>query len=198
MDTPPERRGGGGVCGGKCICLSVTATLLSLGLLFLILGLTVFKPRRPTISITSVAVSHLDFALDLARLRVLLNVSLDSVISVHNPNRVGFKYHRGDAILSHRGNQIGDVPVPAGKIGSRETRSLNLTISVMADRIASDSALFTDVVSGVVPFRAYVRLSGKVRIVFSIHVTAYSTCDVDLVLSNQTISNLKCHYRTKL
>ncbi|KAL1545365.1 hypothetical protein AAHA92_22102 [Salvia divinorum] len=182
----------------RCICLSVTAALLALGLLFLILGLTVFKPRRPTTKVDSVALDDLDFSVDLARLRVVLNVSLALGLTVHNPNRVGFKYRNGTALLRHRGNDIGEVPVPAGRIGSRDTRSLNLTLALMADRIISDSTLFSDVVSGTLPIQAYVKLSGKVRLVFSIHVATYTTCDVDVILRNQTLSNLKCHYRTKL
>ncbi|XP_047979143.1 uncharacterized protein LOC125221056 [Salvia hispanica] len=183
---------------GRCICLSVTAALLALGLLLLILGLTVFKARHPTTRMDSVALDDLDFSVDLARLRVVVNVSLALGLTVHNPNRVGFKYHDGTALLRHRGNEIGEVPVPAGRIGARDTRSLNLTLALMADRIVSDSTLFNDVVSGTLPIQAYVKLSGKVRIVFSIHVATYTTCDVDVILSNRTLSNLKCHYRTKL
>ncbi|KAG6436990.1 hypothetical protein SASPL_101897 [Salvia splendens] len=184
----------------RCICLSATAAaLLALGLLLLlILGLTVFKARRPTTRVDSVALDDLDFSVDLARLRVVVNVSLAIGITIHNPNRVGFKYHNGTALLRHRGNEIGEVPVPAGRIGERDTRSLNLTLALMADRIVSDSTLFNDVVSGTLPIQAYVKLSGKVRIVLSIHVATYSTCDVDVILTNRTLSNLKCHYRTNI
>ncbi|KAG6433665.1 hypothetical protein SASPL_105280 [Salvia splendens] len=187
-------------CGrrGRRICLCASAAVLGLGLLLLILGLTVFKARRPTTRVDSVALDDLDFSLDLARLRVAVNVTLALGLTVHNPNRVGFKYRNGTALLRHRGNDIGEVPVPAGRIGARDTRSLNLTLALMADRIVSDSAMFNDFVSGTLPIQAYVKLSGKVRIVFSIHVATYTTCDVDVMLRNQTLSNLKCHYRTKL
>lgn len=182
----------------RCVCLSVTAVLLALGLLILILALTVFKPRRPTTTVSSVALDNLSVGFNIAPPQLLLNVSLDIAVSVHNPNRVGFRYHRGDAILRHRSNDIGDVPIPAGRIGARDTRGLNLTLSLMGDRILSDSALFSDVTAGVVPFEAYIKLSGKVRILFSIHVTTYSTCDLDIFIANQSISNLNCRYRTKL
>lgn len=182
----------------RCICLSITVALVAIGLLFLILGLTVFKPRRPTTKVDSVALEDLDLDVDFARLRVLLNVSVAVGITIHNPNRVGFRYHDGTAIIRHRRHDIGEVPVSSGRIGSRDTRSLNLTLAVMTNSIASDSTLFSDVVSGTLPFQAYIRLTGKVRILFSFHVTIYTTCDVDLILTNRTLSNLKCHYRTKL
>lgn len=172
--------------------------VLGLGLLFLILGLTVFKAKRPVITINSVSLENLDMAVDIARLRVLVNVTLDAGVSVHNPNRVGFKYTNSTAVLRHRGNEVGEAPVPAGRIGPRDTRSLNLTLSLMADRLLSDSALYSDVISGTLPFQTYIRISGKVRILFNIHVVTYATCDVDIDLANRTLSNLKCHYKTKL
>lgn len=182
----------------RCICLWVTALILGLGLLLLILGLTVFKAKRPLTTVNSVALDDLDFSLDITRLRVLLNVTLDLGISLTNPNRVGFKYSNGTAFLMYRGNDVGEVPVPAGKIGARDTRSLNLTLTLMADRLLSNSALYSDVVSGTLPFQTYIRIAGKVRILFNIHVVTYTTCDLEISVANRTLSNQKCHYKTKL
>ncbi|KAI3473067.1 hypothetical protein Pfo_030359, partial [Paulownia fortunei] len=181
-----------------CICLWVTAVILGLGLLFLILGLTVFKAKRPVTTVNSVSLDDLDFSVDIARLRVLLNVTLGVGISVNNPNRVGFKYTNSTAFLRYRGNDVGEVPVPSGKIGARDTRSLNLTLTLMADRLLSNSALYSDVISGTLPFQTYIRIAGKVRILFNIHVVTYTTCDLEINLANRTLSNQKCHYKTKL
>ncbi|PIN01037.1 hypothetical protein CDL12_21784 [Handroanthus impetiginosus] len=182
----------------RCICLSVTAVILALGLLFLILGLTVFKAKRPVTTVNSVALDDLDFSLDIARFRVLLNVTLDVDMSIYNPNRVGFKYSNGTASLRYRGTDVGVIPVPAGKIGSRDTRSMNLTLTLMADRLLSNSALYSDAISGTLPFQAYVRIPGKARIIFSIHVVTYTTCDVEVDLGNRTISKQDCNYKAKL
>ncbi|KAK6118167.1 hypothetical protein DH2020_048068 [Rehmannia glutinosa] len=144
------------------------------------------------------SLDDLDFSLDIARLRVFLNVTLDIAISVNNPNRVGFKYTNSTAFLRYKGNDVGEVPVPAGKIGARDTRSMNLTLTLMADRLLSNSALYTDVISGTLPFQTYIRLAGKVRILFNIHVVTYTTCDLDIDLANRNVSSQKCHYKTKL
>lgn len=182
----------------RCICLSVTAVILALGLLFLILGLTVFKAKHPVTTVNSVTLQDLDFSFDITRLRVFLNVTLDANVSIKNPNRVGFKYRDSTAILRHRGNDVGSVPVPAGRIGSKSTKSMNLTLTIMADRLMSDASVYSDAVSGTLPFQTYVRISGKVRIVVSIHVVSKATCDFDINLVNQTLSNMNCHYKTKL
>ncbi|KAI3472958.1 hypothetical protein Pfo_030039 [Paulownia fortunei] len=195
MGSPKHRRTN---TRRRCICLWVTAVILGLGLLFLILGLTVFKAKRPVTTVNSVSLDDLDFSVDIARLRVLLNVTLGVGISVNNPNRVGFKYTNSTAFLRYRGNDVGEVPVPSGKIGARDTRSLNLTLTLMADRLLSNSALYSDVISGTLPFQTYIRIAGKVRILFNIHVVTYTTCDLEINLANRTLSNQKCHYKTKL
>ncbi|KAL6573804.1 hypothetical protein OROHE_002263 [Orobanche hederae] len=131
----------------SCICLSVIALILALGLLFLILGLTVFKVKRPRTTVDFVSLQDLDFSLDIARLRVRLNVTLDLGISLTNPNRVGFKYTNSTAFLRYRAADVGEVPISAGKIGARDTHPLNLTLTLMADRLLFNSALYTDVIS---------------------------------------------------
>ncbi|KAL8516963.1 hypothetical protein ACS0TY_015273 [Phlomoides rotata] len=182
----------------KCICLSVTAVILALGLLFLTLGLTVFKAKHPVIAVNSVALDDLNFAFDFTRLRVLLNVTLDVNISVKNPNRVGFKYRNSSAVLRYRGNEVGSVPVPAGRIGSDSTKPMNLTLTLMADRLISDASLYSDVLSGTIPFQTYVRISGHVRLLVSIHVVSQATCDFDINVLNRSLSNMNCRYKTKL
>ncbi|KAL3654857.1 hypothetical protein CASFOL_000643 [Castilleja foliolosa] len=194
--TPPPKHKPRRRC--KCICLSVTAVLLGLGLLLLILGLTVFKVKKPTTTVDSVSVQDLDLSVDIARLRVLLNVTLDFTITATNPNRVGFKYTDSTAYIRYKGNDVGEVPIPAGSIGARDTRSMNLTLTLMADRLLSNSALYTDVISGTLPLQTYVRLAGKVRILFNFHVVASTTCDLDISIANRTVANQKCHYKTKL
>ncbi|KAL3615834.1 hypothetical protein CASFOL_040128 [Castilleja foliolosa] len=182
----------------KCICLSVTASILGLGLLFLILGLTVFKVKHPTTTVDSISIQDLDLSLDIVKLRVLLNVTLDLGVTVTNPNSVGFKYTNSTAYLRYKGIDVGEVPVPAGRIGARDTRSLNLTLNLMADRLLSNSALYADVISGTLPLQTYVRLAGKVRVLFNFDVVTYTTCDLEISVTDRTVSNQKCQYKTKL
>ncbi|XP_051131815.1 uncharacterized protein LOC127251909 [Andrographis paniculata] len=192
---------GAGGRSGRCLCLCplvAAAVVMGVGLLFLVLGLTVFKARRPTTSVDSVSLSHLDASLDLASLRVNLNVTLDIGLAVGNPNRVGFRYSRSTAFLRYRGNNVGEVPVPDGKIGARETRPLNLTLTLMADRLLSNSALYSDITSGTLPFQTHIRIAGRVRMLFKIHVVTYTTCDLQIELADRALSQQKCRYKTKL
>lgn len=180
------------------ICLCLIAFILGLGLLCLILGLTVFKAKRPTTTVDSITLSDVDFSVDVLGLRVSLNLTLDTDVTLRNSNRVSFKYSNSTCYLRFKGNDVGEVPVPAGRIGARDTRRLNLTLSLMADRLLSSSEFYSDVVSGTLPLQTYIRMSGKVRILFSFHVVAYSTCDLVIDLTSRSIANQSCHYRSKL
>lgn len=179
-------------------CFICLAILLLLGLLFLILGLTVFKAKKPVMSVNDVSLADLDVSFDIARLLVHLNVTLNADLTVKNPNRVGFKYASTSAILQYKGQVVGDAPVPAGKIGSGETRPMNITLTVMADRLLSESGLYSDVMSGALPLTTYVKLSGAVHILFKIHVKSSSTCDLFVDVLNRKLVNQTCHYKTKL
>lgn len=183
----------------RCVCLwAAVAVVIALALLFLILGLTVFKRKRPSTTVNDISLADLNFSVDIARLRVHFNVSLDADITVRNPNRVGFKYSDSNAFLRYRGNDIGQIPLPAGEIGARDARNLNLTLTVMADRLLSDSNFYSDVISGVLYLQTFIRVSGKVRILFSFHVVSFATCDLEIHLSTRSLVNQTCHYNTKL
>ncbi|KAL3531584.1 hypothetical protein ACH5RR_005105 [Cinchona calisaya] len=186
-------------CTSKRICAAVTAVILILGLVILVLGLTVFKAKRPVTTVNSVSIRDFDLSLDILGLKVRLNVTLDANIAVKNPNRVGFRFDNSSAVLKYRGQVVGDVPIPAGKIGPKETLPMNITLTLLADRLLSNSNLYSDVVTGgTLPLSTFTRISGHVRILFKIRVVSYTTCDLYVDAINRRITNQTCHYKTKL
>ncbi|KAK2996523.1 hypothetical protein RJ639_002762 [Escallonia herrerae] len=180
------------------ICLAVTLSLLALVLLIVILALTVFKTKRPVNTVNSVSLKDFDLSLDIARLRVHLNLTLDVNLSIRNPNKIGFKYTNGSALIKYRGEVVAEVPIPAGKIGADKTTAMNLTLTVLADRLLSNSNTYSDVIAGDLPLTIYTRISGKVKILFSFHVVSYTTCDVNVNVATRSLSHQTCHYKTKL
>ncbi|KAI4355964.1 hypothetical protein L6164_000019 [Bauhinia variegata] len=182
-------------------CLAVTAAVvIAIVLIIVILAFTVFKAKRPVSTVDSVKLENLHVGLDIAQLRVDLNVTLKVDVSVENPNKVGFKYSGSAAQLNYRGQMIGEAPIPAGDISPGEKTGMNLTLTIMADRLLSNSQLFSDVTSGELPVNTFVRLSGKVRVLgfIKFHVVSSSSCDVTVNISNRTIGDQVCHYKTKL
>ncbi|XWS13169.1 hypothetical protein CRYUN_Cryun36dG0014600 [Craigia yunnanensis] len=186
----------------KCrnICFGVMGVLIFSIILIVILAFTVFKAKRPVTTIDSVSLYNLKFSVDLARLQALLNASLNVDLSIKNPNKVGFKYTDSAAQLNYRGQQVGEVPIPAGKISADETVPMNLTLTIMADRLVSDSKFFSDVSGGELPLNAFAKISGKVNVfkLFKIHVVSSTSCDFTVFLSNSSVGNQDCKYKTKL
>ncbi|KAJ6699328.1 LATE EMBRYOGENESIS ABUNDANT (LEA) HYDROXYPROLINE-RICH GLYCOPROTEIN FAMILY [Salix purpurea] len=183
------------------VCLGVTAAaILVIFLILLILGLTVFKPKQTTTTVDSTSISDLKVSLDIARLSVHVNLSLDVNLSIKNPNKVSAKYKNSSASLNYRGQVVGEVPIPAGKISADTTQPMNVTLTLLADRLLTDSQFFSDAMAGAIPFNTLTKISGKVSIfnLFKVHFTSTTSCDLVVFVSNRTTGDQKCKYKTKL
>lgn len=184
----------------RSLCICIAAVILVIVTVVVILALTVFKPKRPVTIFDSVSVKNLKADLDIARLRVDLNVTLDVDLRIKNPNKVGFKYKNSSAVLNYRDEQVGDVGIPGGDISPDETKRVNVTLTIMADRLLSRSQVYSDVLAGALPMNTHSRVSGKVRVlgIFKIHVVSTSSCDFTVNVLNRSISDQSCTYKTNL
>ncbi|KAJ9543018.1 hypothetical protein OSB04_022725 [Centaurea solstitialis] len=181
------------------ICSSIIAVILAIALILLILALTVFKAKKPVLTVNSVAIQDFDVSVNPLPIQVSLNLSLALDISIENPNKVGVKYRSSFASIRYKGKEVGEVPIPAGEIGSDTTKQMNLTLTVFADRLLTDSSIYGDVLSGNLPFTTYTKIKGKVRVLFvHIKVSSTSTCDVNIDVSSRSITNQTCHYKNKI
>lgn len=183
-----------------CCCIGTTiCIIIAIVILILILAFTVFKPKRPVISYNNVSVKDLDISFDITKFKVHLNVTLDVNLSVKNPNKAGFKYSDSTAFINYRGQLVGEVPIPADQISAGETKPMNVSLTLLADRLLSNSNLYSDVQSGVVPLNSYIRLPGKVKILgLKIRAVSTSSCDFSVYTSNRTIADQSCQYKTQL
>ncbi|KAL5974891.1 hypothetical protein ACLOJK_031565 [Asimina triloba] len=188
------------ICKRRYICLGICAFVLFLVILFVILGFTVFKPKHAVTTVDFIRLSGMRVAFDLLRLRVEVNVTLDLGISVKNPNPVSFSFGNSTAYLYYRGGVVGEAPIPAGAISSHGTMGLNVSLAVMADRLVTDSNLLSDVRSGTLPLQTSSRIAGKVTLLnmFKHRVVSYTYCDLSIDISNRTVGESHCKYRTKI
>ncbi|KAK9050282.1 hypothetical protein SSX86_030748 [Deinandra increscens subsp. villosa] len=184
----------------RIICWSTVIGInLLIFLVVLILSLTVFRARKPEITINSIKLDDLDLSVNPIPLNISLNLTLSLEISIRNPNKVSAKYRNTSAALLYRGKDIGNVPVPAGRIGSDDTTRLNLTLTVFADRVATDGEIYRDILKGNLGVTAYTRIKAKVRVLFiHIHVKATSSCDVNIDIMSSSIKNQTCHAKVKI
>lgn len=74
---------------------------------------------------------------------------------------------------------------------------MNLSATVMADRLLSKSQLYSDVVSGVLNFNSLVKLSIKI-ILFKVGVDTTTSYNFFVFISNQIVGKEKGKSKTKL
>ncbi|KAL8206012.1 hypothetical protein R6Q57_009563 [Mikania cordata] len=183
------------------ICLSLIAIIILLvALIIIILAFTVFKAKKPITTVNSVAVKDLDASVTLIPLRVSLNVSLGLDITIKNPNKVRVKFRNSSAILYYKGDVVGDVPIPSGEIGSDGSKQLNLTLTVFADRLLTNTNVYGEILGGNLTVSTYTRITGKARVLnlFNIRIVSISSCDLDISISDRRVSNQTCRNSNKI
>ncbi|KAJ0088818.1 hypothetical protein Patl1_31626 [Pistacia atlantica] len=158
------KKGGSGNRKRRNICIGLGVTLILLIVLMVILAFTVFKAKDPVITVDAVALDDLKVRLDMARVTVNLNLTVSVNLTVENPNKVGMKYKDSAALLIYRGEEVGEVPIPAGKVSGDETVHMVVFLTVMTDRFASNRQIFSDMVAGSLPLSTNTKISGKVSI----------------------------------
>nr|XP_016498206.1 PREDICTED: uncharacterized protein LOC107816969 [Nicotiana tabacum] len=183
------------------ICMLVLCAHIILVITFAILNFTVLRPKRPVVTLDSLTLKDLTVSIDAARFKVFLNITMSGDLSIYNPNRVSFQYEDINPYIEYRGEEFGDVHVPAGKIGSRTTTAINFVLIIMADRLSSDPNLYSDVVEkGILPLNIYVKLKGKVKlnVLFKVKVKVSTKCDLSLDIHTASLANQSCQSKTKL
>ncbi|XP_031261991.1 uncharacterized protein LOC116120187 [Pistacia vera] len=200
MDIEAKNQRGFGNRKRRNICISLGVTLILIILILVILAFTVFKAKDPVVTVDSVALENLSVRLDMPRVTVNINLTIAVSLTVENPNKVGMTYKDSAALLIYRGEQVGEAPIPAGKISADESVPMNVLMTVMADRFMSNSQTFNDVVAGSLPLSTNTKISGKVSIfnMIKVHVTSVSNCSFTVLISNRTVSDRQCTYKNSL
>ncbi|KAK9920174.1 hypothetical protein M0R45_028733 [Rubus argutus] len=186
---------------GRNICLAATVAVGVIVLILVVLCLTVFKAKDPETTVNSVVLRNFQADFNIPKVSVDVNVTLDVDLSVKNPNKVGFKYTNSTASLNYRSVLVGQVPIGAGEISSDQTKPMDVTLTIMADRfLGKTSELLSDVAAGTIPFNTVTKISGKVTIlgIFKVHVVSTTSCDFNVDVSSKTAGDQVCTYKTKL
>lgn len=71
----------------KKICMFILCAYMLVIITYTILNFTVFKPKRPTITLNSITLEDLAVSVDAARFKVNFNVTMNGSVSIENPNR---------------------------------------------------------------------------------------------------------------
>ncbi|XP_058739850.1 uncharacterized protein LOC131612047 [Vicia villosa] len=183
-------------CGKKWkVCVAATIGIVILIILtVVILAFTVFKPKQVVSTVDSVEVHDMDMGFSVLTMSVNMNVTLDVSVSVKNPNVYGLKYYDGSAQINYRGQLIGEAPIPNGEISGGQTKVVNMTLTLMADRVLTNTRILSDVSLNTMPLNAFMRVSGEVNVLglIKIHAKSISSCNFNLHISDKKIVNYVC------
>lgn len=180
------------LCCGVCLVL-----LVSLAIVVIVLGQTIFKFRDPKISLSNVKVENISVNFDVVSLSTLLSVSVSAAVRVDNPNYYDFKYNNSTVLLMYHEDQVGEVELGAGAIRSRKTVDIPALITVDGVKVLLNG--LQDVTSGVANVVLDAVIPGRVNLahIYKKHVTAMVNCNVDIFISNQTLKQNTCKQTIK-
>lgn len=183
------------------ICLAAIVIVLAFIALLVILFFTLFKPKHPVTTVNSIDLRDLQVPSDFPRVRLDLNLTLNVNLSIKNPNKASFKYgNDSTSLIYYKKDVVAEGIIPAGKISSDETKVFNIEVRIFADRLIGNPEVYSDVISGKLPFTTYTRISGRISVlhVFKRHIVTYSWCDISIDVVNRSIEKSHCKYKTKL
>ncbi|XP_074580714.1 uncharacterized protein LOC141837164 [Curcuma longa] len=189
----------------RCRCslfLCCLLVLIFLAVAALVLALTIFKIRNPSAALVSVRVVGASPHFSFLPPRVDINVTLDLLVRLHNPNYVSFA-HGSDGLirLRYRGGQVGEAAVAPGRIPARGTEMIHLAAAVEVDRILTDlGPLLRDIAAGEVGLDAEAWLPGQVTVPWFVkfHVQAAINCHVAFGVEDLRVRVQECTHSASL
>ncbi|KAL3702213.1 hypothetical protein R1sor_020235 [Riccia sorocarpa] len=197
-ESKPPKRSKKKIC--LWCCGITTGVIVLVVVILVILLFTLFKPKDPKLTVESVVLNG--FSFDISNLlSPRVNVSLDTGVSVKNPNYASFKFRNTTAYIFYHGKPIGESSIPAGEIKSRGTAHLTVPVDVFITSSLLNANLTNDLAAGVFPVSTQVEIRGTanfLNIVKLKNARSISNCNVEIFLSNQTLKSVDCDNNLKV
>ncbi|XP_042479448.1 late embryogenesis abundant protein At1g64065-like [Macadamia integrifolia] len=211
----------------KKFCICYISVSLVIGLVLpLVLIFTVFKVKKPTMTLNSVQFEKVSISnsTSLAGIPSLnpttptttttstnpsINMTMLADMSVKNPNVASFKFKPGTTILYYYGSEAGVARNPAGNAKAKKTMHMNLTIDLYIQADSSTPSklehLTSDLKSGEMSMDSYTILDGRVNVlnIFKKNVEIKMNCTMTLAISSGSpvsvsLKDMQCKSKVKL
>jgi len=120
-------------CGGCCV-----TTIVVIGVIILVLALTVFKVKEPRLTVNNVWLTAISAEPGTGTIPapVATNATLTADVSIKNPNAAAFKFSQTETDVYYRGQTVSVAYAPAGRVGAHGSVRMNVTVDLLADRLA--------------------------------------------------------------
>ncbi|MQL82906.1 hypothetical protein Taro_015380 [Colocasia esculenta] len=204
-DKPSKRRR----CAVRC-CACCGVTVVVLGLLVLILALTVFKVKDPSMTMNSVSVDGVQVDLGEQERPVSINATVNADISIKNPNAASFRFRNSTTEFYYKEQKVGVAYAPSGNARAHRTVRMNVTVDVFADRAVP--AAFPNLTLGLgfllagnpvdIDLRSYTAVKGRVSVwgIYKRNLDIRMNCTMTLVFvynQSQEVTNKVCKATVK-
>ncbi|CAN1220286.1 hypothetical protein LINPERPRIM_LOCUS1842 [Linum perenne] len=178
---------------GIHICLITTSILVIIAVVIAIaLGLTVFRPRDPDVTIYLVGLKDHN----LTEFLFATNVSTTMIISIDNGNYAGFAYENATTLVLYHDDVVGEVPMLANEIPPRSQVNITTSAILMAS-VLKDKAV-AELGTGMMNLTSKVTLYGKSSLLgVKLKTSAHTECNLTIVLGVVLSGMSTCWSRLK-
>ncbi|KAJ3695165.1 hypothetical protein LUZ60_000542 [Juncus effusus] len=121
-----------------CCIVCLASISIFAGTLILILSLTIFKLKDPSLIMNQINITHFDMTLVKNNHPISANLSLITNISLRNPNIASFKFDNSTTEFYYKEKMIGVAYAPYGKVRAYKTTEINVMMDLLMDRILED------------------------------------------------------------
>ncbi|KAG0487500.1 hypothetical protein HPP92_009595 [Vanilla planifolia] len=192
----PRKRVCNRCCAFWC-CGCCSATVIILGVTILVLALTVFQIKDPTVTMNGLHVDHL-FVPGIGSFDnpVSVNATLTADISVKNPNVASLRFQNSTTDFYYNGSTVGVAYAPEGYVRRYRTARMNVTVDVLTDRVVLETnGTASAIIDGGLNMSSYTDIAGRVNVlgIYKQNLDIQLNCTFILDVLESTITNRVCH-----
>ncbi|KAL4620162.1 hypothetical protein ACB092_06G133800 [Castanea dentata] len=181
--------------GKKKLCCGVTSIfIVIIVIVILTLAFTIFKPRDPIITLYPGSNIEVTSFLNPTK-----NITLDSIITIENPNYGVFRYKNTTSSVTFRGKVVGEAPIMDIYVPPHKKRNMTSPVAIMPVRLIQDPHFWIDVAAGTLNLTSTVLMSGKVIAmnIFKRPATLYNSCNITVFILSKK-SEAICESKLKV
>lgn len=147
------------------------------------------------------SVTNLDLKVNaIPTFQVKVNMTFAVAMTITNPNAVSFWFSNTTTTMDYHGTTVAEAYGPPGKAGAHSEFPMNLTVDVMADRLAGTTGLFSDITGGEMNMTSFSIVPGRVNIwnIVKKHVVVNMNCSLTIDIRGQSVKDMNCKRKVKL
>lgn len=181
------------ICFGVTLLLSIILIIVSITMFH-----TILKPKKPQIILHPISLDEIESQI-ISRLS--LNVTLELIITIKNPNYGSFKFDDSIApLIYHGNNSVGEIIIEHGRVPSKGELTTRSYADIIGDKLIESPYFMKDIEARSLNFTSNLTLHGKVKMlkIFKMHATVTSYCEISVLVHSHFAIQLCCHSKVRL